>query len=72
MSYRKLARYCWIGTTVGSLAFSIVMVAVTPLGLAFVPIAFAVAIVLGALAYALIRFVWVVNGDQLARKGHRW
>ena len=72
MSYSKLAKYCSIGAAVVSAAFSVTLVATTPLGLGYLPIAVVIAIVLGSLAYLAIWLAWAVNNEELSKKGHRW
>ena len=72
MSYSKLAKHCSIGAAVVSAAFSVTLVATTPLGLAYLPIALVVAIVAGSLAYLTIWLIWNLRSEDLIRKGHRW
>ncbi len=72
MSYGRLARFCFIGSATVSAIFSAAMVAISPLGVGYLPVAIVVAVVIGALAYLAIWLAWALNGEELSKKGHRW
>jgi hypothetical protein len=72
MSYSKLAKLCAIGSAIVSAIFSAIIVALSPLGLGYLPIALVVAIVVGLLTYLLIWMAWAMNSRELSKKGYRW
>lgn len=72
MSYGKLAKYCAIGGATASALLNAIIVAISPLGVAYFPIAVIVVIVVALLAYLSIRLAWSLNESEISRKGHYW
>jgi len=71
LSYRKMA----IGVALGSTAIAIVVNVVTmlvSLGPGYLPIAAISSVIPGPLSYLTFRWIWMINGENLSKMGHRW
>ncbi len=70
-SYRKMA----IGTALASTAIAIVINVVFMVvdeGLGWLPLAVVSSVIPGPGCYLTFRLIWLLNGENLSKMGHRW